>query len=194
MISAVLGLGLAACSTAADVTGSMFKSAQSVQVGVVDAGEAAALISKYRQSKGLPAVTIDPTLMKIATDHSRAMARAGKMAHVLPGQGSFQQKLASGGFRPTTAAENVAAGQKTLEGVLEAWRKSPGHNANLLLPGATKIGIAVATNPDNKYKTFWTLEIGEWYTGPEGGMGGPNAGPLVLPTETGATLTIGGSS
>lgn len=199
LIPTILATLLAACASSGDTArtgaGTSAGAARNHAPATVNPAEAAALISQYRQSRGLPAVSTDPTLMKIAADHSRAMAQADRMAHVLPGQGSFGQKLATGGFRPATAAENVAAGQQTLERVLEAWRKSPGHNANLLLSGATKIGIAVANNPSSTYGAYWTLIIGEWRKpGETGSMDGPNAGPFIIPTQTGATLTIGGGA
>jgi uncharacterized protein YkwD len=181
-----------ACSTGADSGGSLFRSPLSTQTGTVDAGEAAALISAYRKSRGLPPVTVDPTLTRIAVAHAQRMASADKMAHVLPGEGSFQQRLAAGGFQPSMAAENVAAGQKSLADVLESWRKSPGHNANLLLPNVSRIGIALSIARDSRYKTYWSLVLGEWFVpGPGGGIaGGPGAGPLLFPTANGATLEI----
>jgi hypothetical protein len=135
--------------------------------------------------------TVDPTLTAIAADHARRMAAANTMTHQLPGEPAFQRRLTDAGFIPQTAGENVAAGQKDLATVLEAWRKSPGHNANLLLPGATKIGIAVSVAPASKYKEFWSLEIGERYVPPPGGaiMGGP-MGSMMIPSATGATVEI----
>ena len=186
----LLCVSLTACSTDSASVGSVFESPLSTQAGVVDAGEAAALISAYRQSKGLAPVTVDATLMKIAAVHAGRMAAANTMAHVLPGEGSFMQRLAAGGFRPSMAAENVAAGQKTLADVLESWRKSPGHNENLLLPNVSKIGIALAIAPDSRYKTFWSLELGEWFAPTAGGAyGAPTAGPY-LQSATGAAVEI----
>jgi uncharacterized protein YkwD len=123
-------------------------------------------------------VTIDPTLTKIASTHANRMAATDTMSHVLPGEGSFQQRLIAGGFQASMAAENVAAGQPTLTAVLEAWRKSPGHNANLLLPHVSKIGIALALADGSRYKYYWSLVLGERYVPPPGGEGGP--GPLIF--------------
>lgn len=189
-IAAFLALFVvAACSTGADSGGSLFRSPLSTQAGTVDAGEAANLISAYRKSHGLPPVAIDPTLMRIAAVHAQRMAAADKMTHVLPGEGSFQQRLAAGGFQPSMAAENVAAGQNSLADVLESWRKSPGHNANLLLPNVSKIGIALSIAPESRYKSYWSLVLGEWFVpGPGGIAAGPNAGPLLYPTGNGAVL------
>jgi uncharacterized protein YkwD len=167
---------LTACTSAAESVGSIFKSPLATKQGSVDAAEAAALISQYRRSRGLSGVTVDTTLTRIAAVHAQRMAAADKMAHVLPGEGSFQQRLKAGGFTAAMAAENVAAGQDSLADVLEAWRKSPGHNANLLLPNISKIGIALAIAEGSKYRTYWALVLGERYV-PRPGvtMVGPGA-------------------
>ncbi len=177
---------LSACTSAAESVGSIFKSPLATKQGSVDAGEAAALISQYRRSRGLSGVTVDRTLTRIAAVHAQRMAAADKMAHVLPGEGSFTQRLAAGGFTAAMAAENVAAGQDTLADVLEAWQKSPGHNANLLLPNVSKIGIALAIAEGSKYETYWALVLGEWYV-PRPGvtMVGPGA-----PRPDGVTVEI----
>ncbi|MEX0697948.1 MAG: CAP domain-containing protein [Dongiaceae bacterium] len=167
--------------------GGLFRSSLSTQPGVVDSREAASLISAYRRQQGLGGVTVNPTLTRIAADHSRRMAAANRMAHVLPGQGSFRQKLNSGGYYGSTAGENVAAGQDSLAEVLAAWRRSPGHNRNLLLGGATEIGIAVAVAPESRYKTFWTLILGSpRQVGAIAVM--PGSGPFVPAAVGGVSL------
>lgn len=182
-------LVLAACSTSTTGPG-LFATPLATQPGTVDSGEAAALISRYRASKGLGPVSVDPALTRIAAEHARRMAAANTISHRLPGEASFQQRLVDGGFLPQTAGENVAAGQKSLAEVLDVWRKSPGHNANLLLAGATRIGIAVAIAPDSQYRHFWALEIGDRYVPAPGVvMGGPTAGPY-LASPTGAIVEI----
>ena len=144
----------------------------------VDPATAAAKISAYRRSKGLSPVTVSATLNGIAATHARAMASAGKMAHVLPGEGSFPSRLNGGGYDAAVAAENVAAGQQNLDHVFDGWRRSSGHNANLLKPGVTEIGIAVANTPKGKYRDYWALVLAT----PDNRKvprGGPDAGPPV---------------
>ena len=160
--------------------GGLFNSPLATKPGVVDSREAASLISRYRRQHGLGGVSVDPTLTQIAATHSKRMAAANKMAHVLPGEGSFRQRLTAGGFNGGTAAENVAAGQKNLTAVLEAWRRSPGHNKNMLMPGVTHIGIAVAVAPESRYKNFWTLVLGS-----------PGEARVVTVPDPGPTVFVG---
>ena len=47
----------------------------------VDASAAASMISGYRKNNGLPPVTIDPELMKIAETQAQGMASHDKLSH-----------------------------------------------------------------------------------------------------------------
>lgn len=127
----------------------------------VDAEEAAALISRYRGTRGLSQVTVDPTLMQIAFRHARRMAATNRLTHVLRGEGSFAQRLSAGGFEAKVAVENIAGGPRTLAEALVLWRRSPAHDRNLLASGVSKLGIGVATAGDSRYKIYWTLILGE---------------------------------
>ena len=42
---------------------------------------------------------------------------------------------------------------------LAGWRTSAGHDANLLMPGATRFGIALAKNPSAGYGAYWAMEV-----------------------------------
>jgi len=47
----------------------------------LDSQAAATMISLYRKNNGLPAVVIDPELMKVAEGQSQAMANGNKLDH-----------------------------------------------------------------------------------------------------------------
>lgn len=145
----------------------------------VDPATAAAVISAYRKSKGLPAVTISAKLNAIAERQARAMAKAGRMSHKLFGVGNFPRRLTAGGYDAAVAAENLAAGPSSLDEAMAGWRSSSGHNANLLKPGVTEIGVAVSYSSKSKYRDFWALVLAAPDERPKGG-GGPTAGPPVM--------------
>jgi uncharacterized protein YkwD len=84
--------------------------------------------------------------MDAARSHSRAMQAAGRMSH--DAGASFHSRMAAAGLNG--AAENIAAGQRSLEEVMEGWRNSRGHAANLAAAGVTRMGIAVVGG-------YWTL-------------------------------------
>lgn len=175
---------LSAC--AAETTGGLFQSAVAATPGIVDAGEAARLISQYRVSRGLGPVTVSATLGKIAADHARRMAQIDRVDHVLPGEGSFDRRVLSGGYNFSVAAENIGAGYDNLAEALTGWQKSPHHNDNLLNPAVKEIGIALYNAPGTKFGTYWSLVLAAPYQVPT--SQGPNAGPFVTPS--GVTIQI----
>ena len=121
----------------------------------LDAAIAASMISGYRSNNGLAAVSVDPELMKLAQAQAQAMAGRDKLDHNVIR--NFNDRLKAGGYRASTAAENIGAGYHTLAEAFSGWRDSPPHRANMLLNGATRMGIAAVYAPKSKYKVFWAL-------------------------------------
>jgi len=113
------------------------------------------MISGYRHNNGLGPVTLDPNLMRLAGEQSRAMAQRDKLDQ--NAARSFNERIAGAGFPPKSAVENVGAGYHTLAEAFSGWRDSPPHRANLLNPTVTRMGIAAVYAPNSKYKVFWTL-------------------------------------
>jgi uncharacterized protein YkwD len=123
--------------------------------GQLDPAAAASMISGYRQNNGLGPVSLDPALMQMAEQQARAMATKDKLDHNVAG--SFKDRLRKSGYNARTSAENIGAGYHTLAEAFSGWRDSPPHKANMLLRGATKIGIAAVYVPNTKYRVFWAL-------------------------------------
>jgi len=121
----------------------------------LDAPAAASMLSGYRANNGLGAVTIDPELMKLADAQARAMASRDKLDHNVIRD--FGERLKASGYKANGAAENIGAGYHTLAEAFSGWRDSPPHRENMLLRGATRIGIAAAYAPKSKYRVFWAL-------------------------------------
>lgn len=121
----------------------------------LDAEAAQSMISGLRSSNGLPPVTIDPELMKLASEQAQAMADSGKPDHDT-GQ-PFQDRIRKSGFDASVAVENIAAGYHTLAEAISGWRSSPPHRANMLNASVTRMGIAAVYAPKSQYKVFWAL-------------------------------------
>ena len=125
----------------------------------LDAAAAASMISGYRANNGLPAVALDPELMRLAQAQAEVMAKRDKLDH---GAGKpFVQRLKTSGYDARTAAENISAGYHTLAEAFSGWRDSSPHRANMLLAGATRMGIAAVYTPASKYKVYWSLILAE---------------------------------
>jgi uncharacterized protein YkwD len=125
----------------------------------LDAAAAASMISDYRTKNGLPAVTLDPALTTMAQVQAEIMAKRDKLEHNV--KKPFAKRLKTAGYDAKRAAENIGAGYHTIAEAFSGWRDSKPHNANMLLAGATRMGIAAVYTPESKYKVFWALIIAE---------------------------------
>ena len=121
----------------------------------LDAASAASMISGYRANNGHEAVTLDSELMKLAEAQAGDMASRNKLDHGV--RRPFNARLKASGYDAKSAAENIGAGYHTLAEAFSGWRDSPPHRANMLLKGATRMGIAAVYTPGSKYKVFWAL-------------------------------------
>ncbi len=125
----------------------------------LDAAAAASMISDYRAKNGLPAVTLDLALTSMAQARAEIMAKRDKLEHGV--KKPFVKRLKAAGYDAKVAAENIGAGYHTLAEAFSGWRDSKPHRANMLLAGATRIGIAAVYTPASKFKVYWTLILAE---------------------------------
>jgi uncharacterized protein YkwD len=121
----------------------------------VQAADYASQISAFRRAHGLSAVTLDSKLNAVALYQAQAMSASGKVSHEIGGL--FPVRIAK--LRKARAAENIAAGYLSFPETLKQWEDSAGHRANLLMPGAKKVGVAFVANPKSPYRMFWAMEI-----------------------------------
>jgi uncharacterized protein YkwD len=121
----------------------------------LDLAAAQSMISGYRQNNGLGPVTVDPMLTRLAQEQAKIMAERDKLDH--SAGRPFKERINTSGFNAKVAAENVSAGYHTLAEAFSGWRDSPPHRANMLLSGATRMGIAAVYAPHSKFKVFWAL-------------------------------------
>ncbi len=129
----------------------------------VDAQEQAllSLINQYRQSRGKPALTMHAGVTRAAAWFSRDMATLSYFPynHVDSNGRSLSQRLSWCGVTYSNWAENIYAGSAEAQRVFDAWRASPGHDANLLRDGVTAAGIARAYRAGSTYGWYWTLDL-----------------------------------
>lgn len=126
-----------------------------------------ALINTYRQNHGLAPLKNSAKLNVASYNHSLDMGTRNYFAHDTPqpyptGQEGpkFSDRMKAAGYTSyTTAAENIAAGRGTAAGVFEQWKTSAGHNANMLDPDYTQIGIGLAAVEGSRYTYYWTTDF-----------------------------------
>jgi uncharacterized protein YkwD len=112
------------------------------------------MISDFRLKHGEGRVTMDATLNGIAKDQAKAMAAKDTLDHDV--LGSFTSRIARA--NAGRAAENIAYGYDNFEKTLAQWIASSGHRRNLLLPRASRVGVASATSAATHH-TYWAMEI-----------------------------------
>jgi len=128
-----------------------------VLTGPACAADYASQISAFRRAHKLSAVVEDSKLAAVALIQARAMSASGKVSHDVGG--AFSVRVAK--LRKSKAAENIAAGFLSFPETLKQWEESPGHRANLLMPGARKVGVASVANPKSPYRMFWAMVISD---------------------------------
>jgi uncharacterized protein YkwD len=116
----------------------------------------AAMISDFRLKHGEGRVTTDATLNRIALEQAKAMAAKDTLDHDV--LGSFSSRIAPS--KSGRAAENIAYGYDSFEKTLDQWIASTGHRKNLLLPKASRVGVASATSAAS-HRIYWAMEIAD---------------------------------
>jgi hypothetical protein len=127
------------------------------------------LISNYRVSQRLGRVTADATLNRIAQEQATAMAARDVLEHDVIG--SFNSRMASS--RSGRAAENIAYGHDSFTKTLDQWIRSSGHRKNLLMPDASRVGVASAKSSKTG-RTYWAMVIAGVYDQPRRAIDQPS--------------------
>jgi hypothetical protein len=119
------------------------------------------MISSYRVQHGEGRVVMDSKLTRIAHEQAEAMAAKDKLDHdVLSGFASRVNSTGAG-----RAAENIAYGYDSFPKTLGQWIDSAGHRRNLLLHGASRVGVASVRSATGR--TYWAMEIAGDYERPK---------------------------
>jgi uncharacterized protein YkwD len=98
-------------------------------------------------------------LFSAADVHSRDMAQYNYFSHEsLRGTQAYQRVQAQG-YRWKSVAENIAAGQFTVGGVMDAWMRSEGHCRNIMDPAFTEVAVSCVTRAGTTYGGYWTMVL-----------------------------------
>lgn len=130
---------------------------------VLDAEEKAfcTKVNQYRAQNGRAALRVSVSLTKAAKWMSNDMATKNRFSHTDSQGRTFSTRLGAFGYTYSTPkAENIAAGAATAAATFEQWRKSAGHNANMLSASYKVIGIGRAYAASSTYKWYWTTDFG----------------------------------
>jgi uncharacterized protein YkwD len=120
-----------------------------------DSVAAARAVSSLRAAQGLPPVKADAMLTRAAEEQASAMAAATTMSHSVAGD--LGSRLRRAGSSASSAAENVAMGQRDLSEVMASWTQSSGHLSNMLMPSISRIGLARRKGADGRL--YWAMVL-----------------------------------
>jgi uncharacterized protein YkwD len=123
------------------------------------------LINSYRAQNGLGALNVSYMLTKASAWKSKDLATNNYFAHDDLSR-TWSQRIADCGYGFNTwLGENIAAGYTTAQQVFDAWKASPGHNANMLGANYTTIGIGRYFLQASTYGWYWTTDFGVFSDG-----------------------------
>ncbi|MNU78233.1 Cysteine-rich secretory protein family protein [compost metagenome] len=115
------------------------------------------MVNELRRSKGLSPLAINGAASSAAAYQAGRMVKAQKMAHLIGLTDSFLIRMKDGSV-PLPAAENVAAGQDSVERVVKAWIGSKHHLENMLGP-YNGLGVAVAYDAASRNRPYWAMVL-----------------------------------
>jgi uncharacterized protein YkwD len=133
------------------------RSAAALAAVRLDPAAATERLNAYRASRGLKPVRLDPALTAMAERQAKAMAAGDSLSHDVAG--GFASRLVASGIEAKEAGENLSGGYMSLDEAMAGWRHSSEHDANLLIAGATRFGIAIARNPASAYGVYWAMDL-----------------------------------
>lgn len=102
----------------------------------------------------------NPALASAAQNHSQAMATQNFFAHRAPDGRIPGDRAELAGYSGSLIGENLAAGQISVQQVVDGWLASPEHCANLMGPKYREMGAAYAQNTDSQAGIYWTAVFG----------------------------------
>lgn len=128
------------------------------------ASEILKLTNEFRAQNGLAPLKLNSELNTAAQRHSQDMAVGDYFSHTGKNGSQPWDRAKAAGYEARSMGENIAAGQTTAKAVVEAWKNSPGHRANLLNSKFTELGVGYynLTNDTGSvnYNRYWTQLFG----------------------------------
>ncbi|MBQ9134231.1 MAG: SafA/ExsA family spore coat assembly protein [Clostridia bacterium] len=113
--------------------------------------EVVRLVNEIRAENGLPSLTYDWELSRVARYKSQDMKDNKYFSHTSPTYGSPFQMIKNFGITYRSAGENIAKGYATPQAVVNGWMNSSGHRANILNASFNRIGVGYVAGGN-----YWT--------------------------------------
>jgi uncharacterized protein YkwD len=117
------------------------------------------LTNAERAAARLAPLAHDPRLATAAQAHSADMVARDFYSHTSPEGLQPWDRARAAGSTHRGIGENIACGQRSPAEVVLGWMNSPGHRANILKPGFSRLGAGFAGG--GRTGTYWTQLFGQ---------------------------------
>ncbi len=111
------------------------------------------LVNAERAKKGVPPLVLDEKLCTIS--NIRATEIQEFFDHERPDGTSWWELLSEYDVPYLAAGENIAAGFRSPEAVVNAWMNSEGHRKNIMKSDYKKMGVACVYFENDPYHYYW---------------------------------------
>lgn len=110
-----------------------------------------------------PALRWNGVLFNAAGAHSTDMAANNYFSHTSQDGRNAGQRITGAGYAWSAYGENIAAGQTSVQAVVDGWLASPGHCANIMNASHVDMATACVASSTSTYRTYWTMELARPY-------------------------------
>jgi uncharacterized protein YkwD len=118
-------------------------------------------VNAERRRHSLPAIAPSAPLDRVAQDYADDMLKRSHYGHVDPEGLTVRERAYAGGYDLRFIAENLAAGQPTVDEAMDGWMKSEKHRENILSKIYTEAGFGLAIGKNRRgYQIIWVQVFG----------------------------------
>ena len=110
------------------------------------------IVNQHRKKEGLPELMMDDKLMKAAQDRANELTK--EFSHTRPDGTSCFTIFSKYDIPAGYSGENIAAGQRNAQAVMDAWMHSEGHKKNIMNKNFNKIGVGLVIS-SKEYSYYW---------------------------------------
>ena len=110
-------------------------------------------LNLYRRQNGLDPLTYSKSLERAENAHVRDLWERNFFDHVNPDGFRPGDRALEAGFCHEFVGENIAAGQVSVEAVMDSWKNSPDHDENMLHPDFAYVGMGFFLDPTGR--PYW---------------------------------------
>lgn len=113
------------------------------------------LVNEIREEAGVKPLILDYEMCKAASMRALEMDYSGVFSHTRPDDTSCFEVLSYYNLPFFGSGENIAAGASSPERVVNGWKNSPGHYANMIDASYTRLGVGYSGTGLAEYPHYW---------------------------------------